>query len=193
MKSLKYLYSIMSILVFSLLLTSANYIPTLEDSRGDNRGDKEQVETVQQKRLAKKKVRLNKRMNKLSSKLDATENVKKQKRLKKKIKNVKKQQNGTLISKLSMIFGIVALSLIVLAFIFFIIGLLAATGGGLLGAVILFAICIWLSLPFSLAAIGLGIAGLVLGDGGKTMAIVGLVLGGIALIVFLLLIIPPLL
>lgn len=188
---MKILCSIFSLLIFSLLLTSANYAPSLEESRGDNRGDKEQVETKQQKKQAKKKARLNKRLNKLSSKLDATKKEKKQSELKKKIKKIKKQQDegNSIFGTLSLAFGITALSLILLALLTILISLfiILSGGSGSLVFLILFAFALYAAIPISIASITLGIIGMVLADkkpekfSGRKKALIGLILGSVAL------------
>ncbi|MCP4439049.1 MAG: DUF4190 domain-containing protein [Aureispira sp.] len=113
MHNTKKLLFIIGLLLFSLLLISADYAPTVELSR-DNGGNTGQVKTRKQKRLDKRTARLNKHLNKLSAKLDETESVKKRERLKKQIKHTKSLQDDP-----SYGLAILALFLGLLGFLFF--------------------------------------------------------------------------
>ncbi|MCP4439048.1 MAG: hypothetical protein GY810_08915 [Aureispira sp.] len=183
MHNTKKLLFIIGLLLFSLLLISADYAPTVELSR-DNGRNTEQVKTRKQKRLDKRKVRLNKRLNKLSAQLDKTESVSKQKRLKKQIKRTTSLQE-----KPSKVLGIIALVLGILALI-----LIAYLFSGFIAILIGIPMLMTLSkfivwILFAVIIVGtiiLGVIGLKKAKrfpekfGGRKMAKAGLILGIIA-------------
>ncbi len=115
------LFRWLSLIACSLVFISASYSPDLAASKEDNREKGEQSVTQGQKRLAKKQARINKKLNKLSFKLDKAKNTKK-KRLEKRIKQLNRKQTkdnrNPVWGVLPFVITLLALILIVFAFVF---------------------------------------------------------------------------